>query len=125
MRDYYAEQHPRTPPLSQSATFVVVTVLLAAVFVYWLVWTRAYHYSDLQTAEFLVYAFLAVAVPGLTIFVLAKRKEWRENQLRYPPLVMDPAAVSAWMWPSCSPSTYNRTLLPSAPTPTRRIDGSV
>ena len=91
MRDYYAEQHPRTPPLSHSATFVVVSVLLTAVFVYWLVWTRAYHYTDLQTAEFLVYAFLAIAVPGLSILVLAKRKEWRENQLRYPPLVVDPA----------------------------------
>jgi len=41
MRDYYAEKHPRTPPLSPSAAFVVVTVLLVAVFVYWLVWTRA------------------------------------------------------------------------------------
>src|ERR1700724_2629432 len=91
MREYYADQQPRTPPLSHSATFVVVTVLLAAVFVYWLVWTRAYHYTDLQTAEFLVYGLLGIAVPGLAILVLAKRKDWRENQLRYPPMVMDPA----------------------------------
>jgi len=48
MREYYADQQPRTPPLSHSATFVVVTVLLAAVFVYWLVWTRAYRYTDLR-----------------------------------------------------------------------------
>ena len=33
MREYYADQQSRTPPLSHSATFVVVTVLLAAVFV--------------------------------------------------------------------------------------------
>jgi hypothetical protein len=91
MREYYADQQPRTPPLSHSATFVVVTVLLAAVFVYWLIWTRAYHYTDLQTAEFLVYGLLGIAVPGLAVLVLAKRKDWRENQLRYPPMVMDPA----------------------------------
>ena len=88
MREYYADQQPRTPPLSHSATFVVVTVLLAAVFVYWLVWTRAYHYTDLQTAEFLVYGLLGIAVSGVAILVLAKRKDWRENQLRYPPMVM-------------------------------------
>ena len=63
-REYYADQHPRTPPLSQSAMFVVVSVLLPAVFMYWLVWTRAYHYTDLQTTEFLVYGLLAIAVPG-------------------------------------------------------------
>src|SRR5437762_769084 len=91
MREYYADQTPRTPPLSHSATFVVATLLLAAVFIYWLIWTRAYHYTDLQTAEFLVYALLAIAVPGFTILVLVKRKEWRENQRRYPPLVMDPS----------------------------------
>ena len=34
MRDYYAEQHPRTPPLSHSATYVVVIVLLMAVFTF-------------------------------------------------------------------------------------------
>jgi hypothetical protein len=91
MRDDFADPHLRTPPLSHSATFVVVSLLFATVFVYWLVWTRAYHYSDLQAAEFLAYAVLAIAVPGLSILLLAKRKEWRENQRRYPPLVMDPA----------------------------------
>ena len=91
MRDDFADPHLRTPPLSHSATFVVVSLLFATVFVYWLVWTRAYHYSDLQTAEFLAYTVLAIAVPGLSILLLAKRKEWRENQRRYPPLVMDPA----------------------------------
>src|SRR5580658_5494115 len=94
MRDYYAEQHPRTPPLSHSATFVVVIVLVMAVFAYWLVWTRAYHYTDLQTSEFLLYGFLTIAVPALSILVLVKRREWRENQMRYPPLVMDPTEDS-------------------------------
>ena len=91
MQEYYADRHPRTPPLSHSATFVVVSLLIGAVFIYWLIWTQAYHYTDLQVAEFLVYALLALAVPGLTILVLVKRKEWRENQRRYPPLVMDPS----------------------------------
>jgi len=91
MRDDFADPHLRTPPLSHSATFVVVSLLFATVFVYWLVWTRAYHYSDLQAAEFLAYTVLAIAVPGLSILLLAKRKQWRENQRRYPPLVMDPA----------------------------------
>jgi len=91
MQEYYADRHPRTPPLSHSATFVVVSLLIGAVFIYWLIWKQAYHYTDLQVAEFLVYALLALAVPGLTILVLVKRKEWRENQRRYPPLVMDPS----------------------------------
>src|SRR5579884_3686014 len=91
MNEYYADERPRTPPLSHSGTFVVVAVLLGAIFIYWLIWTRAYHYTDLQVAEFLVYALLAIAVPGLSVVVLLKRRDWRENQRRYPPLVMDPA----------------------------------
>ena len=90
MHEYYGDAHPRTPPLSQSATFVVVAVLLGAIFIYWLIWTQAYHYTDLLVAEFLVYTLLAIAVPGLTIVVLVKRRDWRENQHRYPPLVTDP-----------------------------------
>jgi hypothetical protein len=70
---------------------VVVAVLLGAIFIYWLIWTQAYHYTDLQVAEFLVYALLAIGVPGLTIVVLVKRRDWREHQRRYPPLVTDPA----------------------------------
>ena len=91
MNEYYADERPRTPPLSHSGTFVVVAVLLGAIFIYWLIWTQAYHYTDLQAAEFLVYALVAIAVPGLSIVVLLKRRDWRENQRRYPPLVMDPA----------------------------------
>jgi Type IV secretory system Conjugative DNA transfer len=91
MHEYYDDAHPRTPPLSHSGTFVVVAVLLGAIFIYWLIWTQAYHYTDLQVAEFLVYTMLAIAVPGLTIVVLVKRRDWRENQHRYPPLVMEPA----------------------------------
>ena len=91
MNEYYVDERPRTPPLSHSGTFVVVAVLLGAIFIYWLIWTRAYHYTDLQVAEFLVYALLAIAVPGLSVIVLVKRRDWRENQRRYPPLVMDPA----------------------------------
>jgi len=91
MNEYYADERPRTPPLSHSGTFVVVAALLGAIFIYWLIWTQAYHYTDLQVAEFLVYALLAIAVPGLSVVVLLKRRDWRENQRRYPPLVMDPA----------------------------------
>jgi hypothetical protein len=91
MNEYYADERPRTPPLSHSGTFVVVAVLLGAIFIYWLIWTQAYHYTDLQVAEFLVYALLAIAVPGLSAVVLLKRRDWRENQRRYPPLVTDPA----------------------------------
>ena len=91
MQEYYADRHAHTPPLSHSATFVVVTLSLGAVFVYWLIWTRAYHYTDLQVAEFLVYTVLAIAILGLAVLVLVKRREWRENKLPYPPLVMDSA----------------------------------
>src|SRR5579871_1999894 len=90
MDEYYADAHPRTPPLSHSGTFVVVAVLLGAIFIYWLIWTQAYHYTDLQVAEFLVYTLLALAVPGLSMVVLIKRRSWREHQRRYPPLVVDP-----------------------------------
>mgnify|MGYP003299268226 CR=1 FL=1 len=42
-------------------------------------------------AEFLVYFILGIGVPGITVWVLVKRREWKENQRRYPPLVMSPA----------------------------------
>ena len=73
MHEYYDDARPRTTPLSHSATFVAVAVLLGAIFIYWLIWTQAYRYTDLQVAEFLVYTLLAIAVPGVTIVVLVKR----------------------------------------------------
>ncbi len=91
MHDIYADQHPHAPPLSQSAPVVVIALLLVLIFAYWVIWTRAYHYTDVQAAEFLVYALLAAAIPAIAIFVTAKRRDWRENQRRYPPLVLDPA----------------------------------
>ena len=43
-------------------------------------------------AEFFVYFLLGIGVPGIAVWVLMKRREWKENQRRYPPLVMSPAA---------------------------------
>src|SRR5260370_9513937 len=57
----------------------------------WFLGTRGYHFTDLQMAEFFVYFLLGIGVPGIAIWVLMKRREWKENQRRYPPLVMSPA----------------------------------
>ncbi len=84
--------HHERPPLSASPVFVCAALAAAALFVVWFLGTRAWHFTDLQTAEFLAYLALAVGVPVVTIWVLAKRKEWKENRRRYPPLVMSPVA---------------------------------
>ena len=64
-------------------------------FIYWLIWTQAYHYTGLQAAEFLVYTVLAVGIPCLPILVLVKRREWRENQRRYPAVTDSPRIATS------------------------------
>ncbi len=84
--------HHERPPLSASPVFVCAALAAGALFVVWFLGTRAYHFTDLQLAEFLTYLALAVGVPIVAIWVLAKRKDWKENRQRYPPLVMSPVA---------------------------------
>src|ERR1039457_1052684 len=72
--------------------FVCTALAGLILFTLWFLGARAYHFTDLQMAEFFVYCLLGIGVPGIAIWVLVKRREWKENQRRYPPLVMSPAA---------------------------------
>jgi hypothetical protein len=93
-RDSYSAAHQERPPLSASPVFVCAALAAAVLFAAWFLGTRAYHFTGSQLAEFFTYFLLAVGAPVITIWILAKRKEWKENQRRYPPLVMSPSADS-------------------------------
>ncbi len=93
IRDSYPDSPYRDQPaLSASPIFVCTAVAALILFTVWFLGTKAYHFTNLQMAECLVYFMLGVGVPGITVWVLVKRREWKENQRRYPPLVMSPAA---------------------------------
>src|SRR5450432_4423729 len=93
IRDSYQDNPNRDrPSLSASPIFVCTALAGLILFTLWFLGTKAYHFTDLQMAEFFVYFLLGIGVPGITIWVLMKRREWKENQRRYPPLVMSPAA---------------------------------
>ena len=93
IRDSYPDSPYRDQSsLSASPVFVCTAVAGLILFTVWFLGTKAYHFTNLQMAECLVYFMLAVGVPGITIWVLVKRREWKENQRRYPPLVMSPTA---------------------------------
>lgn len=92
IRDSYSDSPYRDrPSLSASPVFVCTAVAGLILFTVWFLGTKAYHFTNLQMAECLVYFMLGIGVPGITIWVLVKRREWKENQRRYPPLVMSPA----------------------------------
>src|SRR6266699_2972007 len=92
IRDSYPESPYRDrPSLSASPIFVCTALAGLILFTLWFLGTRAYHFTDLQMAEFLVYFILGIGIPGITVWVLMKRREWKENQRRHPPLVMSPA----------------------------------
>ena len=93
IRDSYQDNPNRDrPSLSASPIFVCTALAGLILFTLWFLGTRAYHFTGLQMAEFFVYFLIGIGVPGITIWVLMKRREWKENQRRYPPLVMSPAA---------------------------------
>ena len=93
IRDSYPDSPYRDrPSLSASPIFVCTALAGLILFTVWFLGTKAYHCTNLQMAECLVYFMLGVGVPGITIWVLVKRREWKENQRRYPPLVVSPAA---------------------------------
>ena len=93
IRDSYQDTPNRDrPSLSASPIFVCTALAGLILFTLWFFGTRAYHFTDFQMAEFFVYFLLGIGVPGVAIWVLMKRREWKENQRRYPPLVMSPAA---------------------------------
>src|SRR5712672_2367441 len=92
IRDSYPDTSRDRASLSASPIFVCTALAGLILFTLWFLGTRAYHFTDLQMAEFFVYLLLGIGVPGIAIWVLMKRREWKENQRRYPPLVMSPAA---------------------------------
>src|SRR5947209_5561576 len=92
MRDSYPDTSRDRASLSASPIFVCIALAGLILFTLWFLGTRAYHFTELQMAEFFVYFLLGIGVPGIAIWVLMKRREWKENQRRYPPLVMSPAA---------------------------------
>src|SRR6266566_2311347 len=92
IRDSYQDNPNRDrPSLSASPIFVCTALAGLILFTLWFLGTRAYHFTDLQMAEFFVYLLLGIGVPGIAIWVLMKRRQWKENQRRYPPLVVSPA----------------------------------
>src|ERR1700687_2209076 len=92
IRDSYQDNPNRDrPSLSASPIFMCTALAGLILFTLWFLGTKAYHFTDLQMAEFFVYFLIGIAVPGITIWVLLKRREWKENQRRYPPLVVSPA----------------------------------
>src|ERR1035441_10839220 len=90
IRDSYQDNPNRDrPSLSASPIFVCTALAGLILFTLWFLGTKAYHFTDLQMAEFFVYFLIGIGVPGIAIWVLMKRREWKENQRRYPPLVID------------------------------------
>src|SRR3954471_1149448 len=90
IRDSYPDTSRDRPSLSASPIFVCTALAGLILFTLLFLGTKAYHFTDLQLAEFLVYFILGMGIPGITVWVLMKRREWKENQRRYPPLVMSP-----------------------------------
>ena len=90
MREYYADQHTRTQPLSQSATFVVVCVLLAGIVIYWLIWIALITTPICRPPSSWSTHSLAWRFPALPFCCSRSDGRGGENRLRYPPLVMDP-----------------------------------
>src|SRR5437588_12689613 len=91
MRDSYPDSSRDRPSLSASPIFVCTALAGLILFTLWFLGTRAYHFTDLQMAEFFVYFLLGIGIPGIAAWVLMKRRDWKENQRRHPPLVMSPA----------------------------------
>src|SRR5258708_18868863 len=92
IRDSYQDNPNRDrPSLSASPIFVCTALAGLILFTLWFLGTKAYHFTDLQMVEFLVYFILGIGMPGIAVWVLMKRRDWKENQRRYPPLVMSPA----------------------------------
>ncbi|MBC8166641.1 MAG: TraM recognition domain-containing protein [Bryobacteraceae bacterium] len=92
MRDSSSDNYRDRPSLSASPVFVCTALAGLTVFAISFLGTKAYHFTDLQMAEFFAYLILVIGVPGVTIWVLVKRRGWKEYQRRYPPLVVSPAA---------------------------------
>ena len=103
IQDSYPDNPHRDPPsLSASPIFVCTALAGLILFTVWFLGTKAYHFTDLQMAEFLVYFLLGIGVPVIAIWVLMKRRAWKENQRRCPPLVMSPAVDARHVATACA-----------------------
>ena len=91
IRDSYQDNPDRDrPSLSASPIFVCAALAGLIMLRCWFLGTRAYHFSRVfRWLSFLSTSCLALP-SGRTIWVLMKRREWKENQRRYPPLVFEP-----------------------------------
>src|ERR1035441_646510 len=75
IRDSYQDNPNRDrPSLSASPIFVCAALAGLILFTLWFVGTKAYHFTGLQMAEFFVYFLIGIGVPGITIWVLMKRR---------------------------------------------------
>ena len=90
IRDSYPDTSRDRPSLSASPIFVCTALAGLILFTLWFLGTRGYHFTDLQMAEFFVYFLFGIGVPGIAIWVLMKRREWKENQRRITSLVLLP-----------------------------------
>ena len=79
IRDSYPDTSRDRPSLSASPIFVCTALAGLILFTLWFLGARAYHFTDLQMAEFFVYCLLGIGVPGIAIWVLMKRREWKEK----------------------------------------------
>ena len=91
MIDPSASYHYRRPSTSEGVGLLVVILLGIAVVVYWLVWTRAFHFTNRQTVEILAYFVLALSIPACAVLLMATRRARLEKRQIQPPLVMGPA----------------------------------
>ena len=73
IRDSYQDNPNRDrPSLSASPIFVCTALAGLILFTLWFLGTKAYHFTDLQMAEFFVYFLIGIGVPGIAIWVLMK-----------------------------------------------------
>src|ERR1039457_3629963 len=80
IRDSYPDTSRDRPSLSASPIFVCTALAGLILFTLWFLGTRAYHFTDLQMAEFYVYFLLGVGVPGIAIWVLMKRRDYPRSE---------------------------------------------
>lgn len=84
--------HPdRRPPTSESIGLLVAIFLGITAVAYWLVWTRALHFTNRQTVEILAYFVLALSIPACALLLMATRRARLEKRKVHTPFVMSPA----------------------------------
>lgn len=91
MNDHSYERRTTGTPLSENPAFVFSVALGVIAVVYWLLLTKVYGFSNLQTTEIAAYAFSAILLPTCVIGLYATRRSRREYRKIHPPFVISPA----------------------------------